>query len=165
MIQPRKQFAQHWLKSDKALNAIVQAANCQETDKILEIGPGTGILTRRLLPLVKSLLAVEIDRDLCKLLVKQIGQKENFLLLQGDFLTLDLPSQLTAFANFQNQNKVVANIPYNITGPIIEKLLGTISHPHPKPFDSIVLLVQKEVAERLYAKPGSRTFGALSVRV
>jgi 16S rRNA (adenine1518-N6/adenine1519-N6)-dimethyltransferase len=111
MIQPRKQFAQHWLKSDKALNAIVQAANCQETDKVLEIGPGTGILTRRLLPLVKSLLAVEIDRDLCKLLAKQMGEKENFLLLQGDFLTLDLPSQLTAFANFQKQNKVVANIP------------------------------------------------------
>ena len=165
MIQPRKQFAQHWLKSDKALNAIVQAANCQETDKILEIGPGTGILTRRLLPLVKSLLAVEIDRDLCKLLAKQLGEKENFLLLQGDFLTLDLPSQLTAFANFQKQNKVVANIPYNITGPIIEKLLGTISHPNLEPFDAIVLLVQKEVAERLYAKPGSRTFGALSVRV
>jgi 16S rRNA (adenine1518-N6/adenine1519-N6)-dimethyltransferase len=165
MIQPRKQFAQHWLKSDKALNAIVQAANCQETDKVLEIGPGTGILTRRLLPLVKSLLAVEIDRDLCKLLVEKMREKENFLLLQGDFLTLDLPSQLTEFTNFQQQNKVVANIPYNITGPIIEKLLGTISHPNPEPFDSIVLLVQKEVAERLYAKPGSRTFGALSVRV
>ncbi len=165
MIQTRKQFAQHWLKSDKALNAIVQAADCQKTDQVLEIGPGTGILTRRLLPLVQSLLAVEIDRDLCKLLVKQIGVKDNFLLLQGDFLTLDLPSQLTAFPNFQKQNKVVANIPYNITGPIIEKLLGTIANPHPQPFDSIVLLIQKEVAERLYAKPGSRTFGALSVRV
>lgn len=165
MIPTRKQFAQHWLKSDKALNAIVQAADCQKTDQVLEIGPGTGILTRRLLPLVQSLLAVEIDRDLCKLLVKQIGAKDNFLLLQGDFLTLDLPSQLTAFPNFQKQNKVVANIPYNITGPIIEKLLGTIANPHPQPFDSIVLLIQKEVAERLYAKPGSRTFGALSVRV
>jgi 16S rRNA (adenine1518-N6/adenine1519-N6)-dimethyltransferase len=165
MVQPRKQFAQHWLKSEKALDAIVKAAECQEDDRILEIGPGTGILTRRLLPLVKSLVAVEIDRDLCKLLVKQLGQRENFLLLQGDFLTLDVPSQLVAFANFQKQNKVVANIPYNITGPIIEKLLGTISAPNPEPFDSIVLLVQKEVAERLYANPGSRTFGALSVRV
>jgi 16S rRNA (adenine1518-N6/adenine1519-N6)-dimethyltransferase len=60
---------------------------------------------------------------------------------------------------------VVANIPYYITGPILEKLLGTIANPNPQPYDSIVLLVQKEVAERLYAKPGSRTFGALSVRV
>lgn len=165
MVLPRKQFAQHWLKSEKALNAIVKAADCQEDDRILEIGPGTGVLTRRLLSSVSALVAVEIDRDLCKLLVKQLGKRENFLLLQGDFLSLDVPSQLTTFAKFQYQNKVVANIPYNITGPIIEKLLGTIAVPNPEPYDSIVLLIQKEVAERLYAKPGSRTFGALSVRV
>ncbi|MBD2452059.1 16S rRNA (adenine(1518)-N(6)/adenine(1519)-N(6))-dimethyltransferase RsmA [Nostoc sp. FACHB-152] len=165
MVRPRKQFAQHWLKSEKALNAIVQAAECSTNDRILEIGPGTGILTRRLLPLVQALVAVEIDRDLCKLLVKELGSKENFLLLQGDFLELDLAVNLTAFPNFQNSNKVVANIPYNITGPIIEKLLGTIANPNPTPFDSIVLLIQKEVAERLYAKAGSKTFGALSVRV
>ncbi|MBD2597090.1 16S rRNA (adenine(1518)-N(6)/adenine(1519)-N(6))-dimethyltransferase RsmA [Nostoc spongiaeforme FACHB-130] len=165
MVRPRKVFAQHWLKSDKVLNAIVQAADCSTNDRILEIGPGTGILTRRLLPLVEALLAVEIDRDLCKLLVKELGSKENFLLLQGDFLELDLAANLTAFPKFQNANKVVANIPYNITGPIIEKLLGTIANPNPKPFDSIVLLIQKEVAERLYAKAGSKTFGALSVRV
>ncbi|BAY78327.1 dimethyladenosine transferase [Nostoc linckia NIES-25] len=173
MIRPRKVFAQHWLKSEKALDAIIKAAECTESDgsantsgeRILEIGPGTGILTRRLLPLVESLLAVEIDRDLCELLAKQLGKRENFLLLQGDFLTLDLPSQLVAFPNFQKQNKVVANIPYNITGPIIEKLLGTIANPNPEPFESIVLLVQKEVAERLYAQPGSKAFGALSVRV
>ncbi|TAE61435.1 MAG: 16S rRNA (adenine(1518)-N(6)/adenine(1519)-N(6))-dimethyltransferase RsmA [Nostocales cyanobacterium] len=165
MVQPRKQFAQHWLKSEKALNAIVKAADCQQDDRILEIGPGTGILTKRLLPLVDSLLAVEIDRDLCKLLVKQLGERDNFLLLQGDFLTLDVASQLIDFPKFQDQNKVVANIPYNITGPIIEKLLGTIAKPNPKPYDSIVLLIQKEVAQRLYANPGSKTFGALSVRV
>ncbi|MEH2080582.1 MAG: 16S rRNA (adenine(1518)-N(6)/adenine(1519)-N(6))-dimethyltransferase RsmA [Nostoc sp.] len=171
MIRPRKVFAQHWLKSEKALDAIIKAAECTESDRslkgdrVLEIGPGTGILTRRLLPLVQSLVAVEIDRDLCQLLSKQLGKTENFLLLQGDFLTLDLPSYLAAFPNFQKLNKVVANIPYNITGPIIEKLLGTISNPNPEPFDSIVLLVQKEVAERLYAKSGSKAFGALSVRV
>ncbi len=165
MVQPRRHFAQHWLKSEKALDAIVKAAGCMSSDRILEIGPGTGILTRRLLPLAQSLVAVEIDRDLCALLVKQLGKKENFLLLQGDFLTLDLGENLTAFPNFQNPNKVVANIPYNITGPIIEKLLGTITNPNPQPFDLIVLLVQKEVAERLYANPGSKTFGALSVRV
>lgn len=165
MIRARKNFAQHWLKSEKALQSIVEAAECQGSDRVLEIGPGTGILTRRLLPNVKSLLAVEIDRDLCKLLAKQLGKSDNFLLLQGDFLTLDLPSNLAAFPAFQNPNKVVANIPYNITGPIIEKLLGTIAKPNPEPFDSIVLLVQKEVAERLYAKPGSKAFGALSVRV
>lgn len=163
--QPRKQFAQHWLRSDKALNQIVAAAALSKCDRVLEIGPGTGILTRRLLPLAESVVAVEIDRDLCQLLAKQLGKVENFLLLQGDFLSLDLDASLTSFPAFQNPNKVVANIPYNITGPILEKLLGTISQPAAKPFDSIVLLVQKEVAQRLYAKPGSKAFGALSVRV
>jgi 16S rRNA (adenine1518-N6/adenine1519-N6)-dimethyltransferase len=163
--QPRKQFAQHWLRSDKALNQIVAAAALSKCDRVLEIGPGTGILTRRLLPLAESVIAVEIDRDLCQLLAKQLGKVENFLLLQGDFLSLDLDTSLTSFPAFQNPNKVVANIPYNITGPILEKLLGTISQPAAKPFDSIVLLVQKEVAQRLYAKPGSKAFGALSVRV
>ncbi len=165
MIKPRKQFAQHWLKSEKALNQIVQAAEISKSDRILEIGPGTGILTRRLLPLASCVVAVEIDRDLCQILAKQLGKAENFLLLQGDFLSLDLASLLDPFPAFQKPNKVVANIPYNITGPILEKLLGTIANPNPEPFDSIVLLVQKEVAQRLYAKPGSRAFGALSVKV
>jgi 16S rRNA (adenine1518-N6/adenine1519-N6)-dimethyltransferase len=170
----RKQFAQHWLRSEEALNKIVAAANLQRSDRaqrtskadrLLEIGPGTGILTRRLLPEVQSLVAVEIDRDLCELLVKQLGSKDNFLLLQGDFLTLDLDTHLASFPAFQKPNKVVANIPYNITGPILEKLLGTIAQPAAEPFDLIVLLVQKEVAERLCAKPSSTAFGALSVRV
>lgn len=161
---PRKQFAQHWLKSEKALDKIVKAANLSGS-RVLEIGPGTGILTRRLLAEAESVVAVEIDRDLCQRLAKQLGKADNFLLLQGDILEMDLDSQLVAFTKFQNPNKVVANIPYNITGPILQKLLGTISVPAAKPFDSIVLLVQKEVAERLYAKPGSRAFGALSVRV
>lgn len=162
---PRKSFAQHWLKSDKALNQILHAAQLQPHDRVLEIGPGTGILTRRLLPEVQSLLAVEIDRNLCDRLTKELGNKENFLLVQGDVLELDLPSLLKPFAAFQTQNKVVANIPYNITGPIIEKLLGTIANPNPQPYDLIVLLIQKEVAERLTAKPGSKAFGALTVRV
>ena len=163
--RPRKQFAQHWLKSEKALNQIIRASELTNSDHILEIGPGTGVLTRRLLPLAQSVVAVEIDRDLCQLLAKQLGKTENFLLLQGDFLTLDLASQLASFPAFQKPNKVVANIPYNITGPILEKLLGTIANPAAEPFDLIVLLVQKEVAERLYAQPESRAFGALSVRV
>ncbi|MEP0909764.1 16S rRNA (adenine(1518)-N(6)/adenine(1519)-N(6))-dimethyltransferase RsmA [Leptolyngbya sp. GB1-A1] len=161
----RKRFGQHWLQSEKALTQIVNAAALQPTDRVLEIGPGTGILTRRLLPLAQSVLSVEIDRDLCKLLVKQFGQTKNFLLLQGDILSLNLPELLTNAPAFQNPNKVVANIPYNITGPILELLLGTIAHPNPEPYESIVLLMQKEVAERITASPGSKAFGALSVRV
>lgn len=165
MPQARKRFGQHWLKSETALAQIVKAANLASTDRLLEIGPGTGLLTRRLLPLVKSLVAVEIDRDLCELLRKEFKQAENLLLLQGDFLSLDLPTLLEPFPQFQYSNKVVANIPYNITGPILEKLLGTIAQPNPTPFQSIVLLIQKEVAERLCASPSSKAFGALSVRV
>jgi len=163
--QPRKQFAQHWLRSDKALSRIVSAAELSATDRVLEIGPGTGILTRQLLPLAQAVVAVEIDRDLCATLAQKLGKVENFLLLQGDFLAIDLTTLLETATAFQNPNKVVANIPYNITGPILEKLLGTIAAPSPQPFDLIVLLVQKEVALRLCSKPGSRHFGALSVRV
>jgi 16S rRNA (adenine1518-N6/adenine1519-N6)-dimethyltransferase len=163
--QPRKKFAQHWLRSEKALNSIVNAAELLKSDRVLEIGPGTGILTRQLLSLAQTVVAVEIDRDLCELLVKKLGKHENFLLLQDDFLVTDLDRLLALSPEFQNPNKVVANIPYNITGPIIEKLLGTIAAPNPQPFDAIVLLVQKEVALRLCSKPGSTHFGALSVRV
>lgn len=167
----RKQFGQHWLCSDKALNRIVQAAELrpashpQPGDRILEIGPGRGALTRQLLPLAESVVAVEIDHGLCELLVKKLGSRDNFLLLQGDFLSLDVEALLPPLPKFQRPNKVVANIPYNITGPILEKLLGTIAAPVQDPFDLIVLLVQKEVALRLCAKPKSTHFGALSVRV
>ena len=125
-MKPRKVFAQHWLQSDKALNKIIAAAELKDTDQVLEIGTGKGVLTRQILDKVKSLLAVEIDRDLCKLLVQKLGDKENFLLLNEDFLNVDLSVLIKEFPSYQNQNKVVANIPYNITGPIIEKLLGKI---------------------------------------
>lgn len=161
----RKQFGQHWLRSDKALSQILKAADLAPSDRVLEIGPGTGILTRQLLPKAQAVVAVEIDRDLCALLAKKLGSTPNFLLLQGDFLTLDLASHLAAFPQFQQPNKVVANIPYYITGPILEKLLGTIAEPAASSFESIVLLVQKEIADRLCARAGSRAYGALSVRV
>jgi 16S rRNA (adenine1518-N6/adenine1519-N6)-dimethyltransferase len=164
-IKARKCFAQHWLKSELALNQIVGAAQLKKSDRLLEIGPGTGVLTELLLPYVNKLLAVEIDRDLCKKLVQKFGKEDNFLLLEGDFLLLNLDEILTQFPDFKNYNKVVANIPYNITGPILQKLLGTISNPNPNPLESIVLLVQKEVGDRLVAIPGTKAFGALSVRV
>jgi 16S rRNA (adenine1518-N6/adenine1519-N6)-dimethyltransferase len=161
----RKRFAQHWLRSEQALNQIIDAAQLTKSDRILEIGPGTGILTRRLLPQVQAVTAVEIDRDLCKKLVKSFGNLDNFLLLQGDILSLDLPSQLANFLLFASPNKVVANIPYNITSPILEYLLGTISHPAVQSYELIVLLMQKEVGERLVAQPGSKTFGLLSLGI
>ena len=164
-FKPRKHFAQHWLRSEKVLEQIIAAAELNKSDRVLEIGPGTGILTRRLLPEVESLVSIEIDRDLCKKLVKSLGDKDNFLLLQGDFLTLDLETNLVSFSKFQQPNKVVANIPYNVTGAIIEKLLGTISQPATTQYESIVLLIQKEVGERLTASPNNKVYGALSIRV
>lgn len=164
-FRPRKQFGQHWLKDERILDQIIIAAELTENDHILEIGPGTGILTTRLLSEVSALVAVEIDRDLCKKLVHKFGDRDNFLLAQGDFLQLDLELLLKNFPKFQNPNKVVANIPYNITGPILEKLLGKIATPALQQYESIILLVQKEVGERLVAVPGTKAFGALSIRV
>ena len=165
MNRPRKRFGQHWLNSDKVLDQIVAAAQLQPTYRILEIGAGTGILTRRLLPEVSAVIAVEIDRDLCKKLVKKFGDIDNFLLLQGDFINLDIPNLLKDFPKFQNPNKVVANIPYNITGLILEKVLGSITQPAITNYESIVLLIQKEVGERLVAVPSTKAYGALSVKI
>ncbi|MEL6496310.1 MAG: 16S rRNA (adenine(1518)-N(6)/adenine(1519)-N(6))-dimethyltransferase RsmA [Cyanobacteria bacterium J06623_7] len=164
-FRPRKQFGQHWLRDDDVLAQIILAAELTQGDRILEIGPGTGNLTSRLLSQVGALVAVEIDRDLCKKLVQQYGDRDNFLLIQNDFLKSDLTPFLQDFPRFQNPNKVVANIPYNITGPIIAKLLGKIATPAPQQYDSIVLLVQKEVGDRLVATPGTKAYGALSIRV
>jgi 16S rRNA (adenine1518-N6/adenine1519-N6)-dimethyltransferase len=164
-FRPRKQFGQHWLRDETILDEIIAAAELKTSDRILEIGTGTGVLTTRLLSEVGALVSVEIDRDLCKKIVKDFSDRDNFLLAQGDFLELDLAELLQDFPKFQNPNKVVANIPYNITAPIIEKLLGKIATSTPQQYESIVLLVQKEVGERLVAVPGSKAFGALSIRV
>ncbi|NEP16146.1 MAG: 16S rRNA (adenine(1518)-N(6)/adenine(1519)-N(6))-dimethyltransferase RsmA [Leptolyngbya sp. SIO4C1] len=165
MGRPRKRFGQHWLRDEQVLHEILAAANIEKRDRILEIGPGQGVLTKWLVSLAEAVVAVEIDWDLHRALKNQFEKAENFYLIQGDILELDVDDALLSQPEFQHPNKVVANIPYYITGPILEKLLGTIRHPNPRPYDSIVLLLQKEVAERLYAAPGSKTYGALSVRV
>lgn len=164
-MRPKKSFAQYWLKSKKALAQITAAANLTSKDAVLEIGGGTGILTEHLLEQASKVIVVEVDQDLCQGLVQKFRDADHFLLLQEDFLKLDLAQTLSTFPEFPYPNKVVANIPYNITGPILTKLLGTIAHPNPHPYESIVLLVQKEIAERVCADPGSKIFGALSVRV
>ncbi len=153
-IRPRKQFGQHWLRSDAVLNKILRAGQLQPSDRILEIGPGTGNLTRLLLPFVESLTAVEIDRDLCAKLRNTMKQP-NFQLIEGSILEIPLPSQT---------NKVIANIPYNITGEILKKLLGTLAEPVQQ-FEQIVLLVQKEIGDRLAAKAGHKAYNALSVKI
>ncbi|MEM9449707.1 MAG: 16S rRNA (adenine(1518)-N(6)/adenine(1519)-N(6))-dimethyltransferase RsmA [Cyanobacteria bacterium P01_E01_bin.6] len=167
---PRKRFGQHWLRSDAVLQQIVDAADLKSGDRLLEIGPGKGVLTRQLSERSASVLAVEVDRDLCTYLRQEFQSMSNILLIEGDILSLNL-EHLHSGGNESDTggeqwlNKVVANIPYYITGPILEKLLGAIAHPNPRPFESIVLLTQKEVAERVCAEATSKAFGALSVRV
>ncbi|MEN9216056.1 MAG: 16S rRNA (adenine(1518)-N(6)/adenine(1519)-N(6))-dimethyltransferase RsmA [Gloeomargarita sp. HHBFW_bins_162] len=163
--RPRKALAQYWLKRDDILQKIVQAADLKPTDSVLEIGPGTGRLTQYLLPQVQGLMAVELDAQLVKFLQKKYGQHPHFWLIQRDILALDLPAELRKNPQFPPPQKVVANIPYNITGPLLNSLVGSPSRPWPWPFERLVLLVQKEVAQRLTADPGSKIFGALSVRM
>lgn len=165
MPRPRKRFGQHWLRDPNILNQILAAAELSATDRILEIGPGQGVLTKGLVPFTQAVVAVEVDRDLVRQLRQQFQASERFHLIEGDFLDIDLTAALADYPNFKSPNKVVANIPYYITGPILEKLLGRIRQPNHTPYESIVLLVQKEVAERLYATPGTKAFNGLSVRI
>lgn len=160
MAQPRKRFAQHWLRSQSILQTIVDTAQLQARDRVLEVGPGKGVLTRKLLSHVHSVTSVEFDRDLCQLLRHLFDDYENFVLLEQDFLQLDVASELA----LPLPNKVVANIPYNITSPILTKLLGTIAAPAQPVYETVVLLVQKEVADRLVAEPSTKAFNGLSVR-
>lgn len=172
-FRPRKRFGQHWLHHEPTLRAIVAAADIQGNDRLWEIGPGMGVLTKQLLATESPVLAVELDRDLCVKLRKKLGQRPNFLLLEGDVLKLNFPELLKDFSDFWPPNKVVANIPYNITSPILELLLGTIAEPrssrdslaNTSGLETIVLLVQKEIAERLTAQPRTKAYGALSVRM
>lgn len=161
--RPRKRFGQHWLKSTAVLNQIIRAAELTSSDQILEIGPGKGVLTEKLLSQASRVIAVEIDRDLCVYLRKHFQQHSHFELVEDDFLHLPFGREESPMP-FQGVNKVVANIPYNITGPILDKLLGKIEQPSDHPLEYIVLLLQNEVAQRLAAEPGSKTFGSLSVR-
>lgn len=159
MVRPQKRFGQHWLQSRRVLGKILQAANLTLRDHILEIGPGTGVLTRPLLDQAGQVTSVEVDREAQEALATTLTHP-NWNLILADFLKLDL-----AGLPDPKPNKVVANIPYNITGPILIKLLGTISQPQALPFECFVLLIQAEVASRILASPADKAYGALSLRV
>jgi len=157
----RKRFGQHWLSDAGVLDRIVAAAAIQPGDHLLEVGPGRGALTERLLATpAASLLAVELDRDLVAGLAQRFGGDPRFRLLEGDVLALPL-----APPQGPQPEKVVANIPYNITGPLLERLVGRLDRPHDPPYRALVLLVQREVGERIRALPGTAAYSALSVRM
>lgn len=157
----RKRFGQHWLTDPQILDRIVAAADLDGADHVLEVGPGRGALTERLLESpAASLLAVELDRDLVVGLRQRFGGDGRFSLIEGDVLELVLPCPDRPLPT-----KVVANIPYNITGPLLEVLVGRLGRPAPCRFERLVLLVQQEVGQRIRAQPGSSPFSALSVRM
>jgi len=157
----RKRFGQHWLTDATVLDRIVAAAELEEGERVLEVGPGRGALTERLLAApIAALRAVELDRDLVAGLRERFGGDPRFTLVEGDALEVPLiPEDGPA------PRTVVANIPYNITGPLLERLVGRLDRPHDPPYRRLVLLVQQEVGERIRARPGSSAFSALSVRM
>lgn len=151
MIFAKKSLGQNFLKSERALNSIIEAANISPQENILEIGPGEGALTERLLKTGARVIAIEKDDALC-LTLKEKFALENLTLINGDILDFNPPEIVGEY-------KLVANIPYNITGAIIEKFLSTDHQPK-----QMVLLVQKEVAERIVAKDHKESILSLSVK-
>jgi 16S rRNA (adenine1518-N6/adenine1519-N6)-dimethyltransferase len=152
----RKRFGQHFLEP-AWVTKLVNSMKPQPEDTFLEIGPGRGALTRPLLPRVRRIVAVEIDRDLAAALS---GSDERLRIVEGDFLDVDLDEVL---AGEPSPVRVVGNLPYNISSPILFKLLA--AHDGGRRFKDATLMLQREVADRLVARPGTGDYGALAIQV
>lgn len=155
----QKKFGQNFLIDTHVLDKIIQAADIREDDFILEIGPGIGTLTQYLCEHAREVVAVEIDRMLIPILEDTLSAYSNVTVINQDILKLDL-LKLINEKNAGRPIKVVANLPYYITTPIIMDLLE-----RHLPIVNITVMVQKEVAERMQAAPGSKDYGALSLAV
>ena len=159
-LRPRRRFGQNFLVDANTLAKIVQAGDVGVGDRVLEIGAGLGVLTRALAEAVGEagrVVSLEIDRDLLPALAETVGPLPQVTIVPGDAMALDWPAFLTEQFG-EAPVKVVANIPYNITSPLLTTLLA-----HKARLGVIVFLVQKEVAQRLAAAPGTPDFGSLSV--
>lgn len=152
-IRPKKSLGQNFLKDPAYLNRIADAADIGPEDSVLEIGPGLGHLTRILTDRAKKVLALELDERLIPHLHKTFHDVRNFDLVHCDALAYP-------YGSLSGSWKVVANLPYYISTPIIQKLIQFRTH-----FTTITLLLQKEVAERIAANPGNKDYGYLSVLV
>jgi 16S rRNA (adenine1518-N6/adenine1519-N6)-dimethyltransferase len=154
-----KSLGQNFLIDENILNKIIDGAEIGGDDNVLEIGPGVGTLTRAMAARGGMVAAVEIDRALLPILGETVGDYENVRIIQGDILKLDI-RQLTLELFGGRPFKVVANLPYYITTPIIMRFLEEDLN-----FMSMVVMVQKEVGERMSAHPGTKDYGALTVAV
>jgi len=152
----RKRFGQHFLVDSYAVDTIIRTTDPRPGDHLIEIGPGQGVLTGPLVASGAELLAIEIDRDLVARLTSRYAQAPNFRLHSGDVLKFDFAALPLVAGGW----KVVGNLPYNISTPLIMLLLN-----HAARFSRMVVMVQREVAERMAAVEGSHSYGRLSVMV
>ncbi len=160
-IRIKKGLGQNFLIDEKILNRIVEVAHLNKEDMVIEIGPGIGTLTKRLAEKVKKVLAIEFDEHLVRLLKETLRSYPNVEIIQGDILKTDLRKlAITDYRSPITKLKVVANLPYYITTPIIIHLLKAREI-----LSNIVVMVQREVGRRMVAKPRTKDYGALSLLV
>ena len=155
-IFPRKRFSQNFLVNLKASKRIVDYLELKSDEKVLEIGPGKGVLTQFLLEKAKRVYGVELDRNLCKYLEEKFKDKENIVIINQDILKFNLYK----IVDKGEKLKVIGNIPYQITTPIFEYLIQNREF-----IDFATLTVQKEVAKRICAKPGTPDWSPLSIGI
>lgn len=155
----QKKFGQNFLIDTHVLEKIIAAADVTKDDFVLEIGPGIGTMTQYLCEHARAVAAVEIDKNLIPILGDTLGAYDNVEIINQDILKVDI-RKLAEEKNGGRPIKVVANLPYYITTPIIMGLFE--SHV---PIDSITVMVQKEVADRMQVGPGTKDYGALSLAV
>lgn len=155
----QKKFGQNFLIDSHVLDKIIRAADISKEDGVLEVGPGIGTMTQYLCENAGRVLCVEIDKALLPILEYTLADYDNVNVINGDILKQDI-WELARKYNDGKPFKVVANLPYYITTPIIMGFLENDS-----PISSITVMVQKEVAERMQAEPGTKAYGALSLAV
>lgn len=151
-----KSLGQNFLIDDSVLNDIVKGADVNEEDFVIEIGPGVGTLTAHLLNKAKKVTSIELDNDLIPILKEELGDNEHFSLIHNDALKVDF----NEIIGDEKSVKLVANLPYYVTTPIIVNLLKNGYN-----FKSLTIMIQKEVAERIDAEPNCKEYGSLSLLV
>lgn len=160
-LRAKKSLGQHFLVDNEVLHRIVSAAELAAEDTVIEVGPGLGVLTRELTKRTRRVIAVEADSKLASILSENTGSPSNLSVVNSDILKTDPASLLASGSTIPGQMsyKVVANIPYYITGPILRHFLEAALKP-----DLMVVMVQKEVGESIVAQPGDMSMLAVSVQ-
>ena len=156
-LRPKAARGQHFLVDSSVRDAIVEAAGVGPGNLVVEIGPGTGVLTEALLRRGASVLALEVDRDLASALSQTLGRDPRLIVQVADALDFDFSARLGSHPE-RGRIRVVANIPYSITSPLILRLL-----PCRELFEALYLTIQREVAERIIARPGTKAYGSLTL--